>query len=438
VYDVVIRGGTVINANGQTKADVAVEGGKIVRVAPVITGSTRQEIDAAGLHLFPGLIDPHVHFNEPGREAWEGIETGTRALAAGGVTTFFDMPLNSSPPVTTVEAFDAKQALMQQKSRVNGYLWGGLIPGNLDQLEGLHRRGVIGFKAFMSNSGIDEFPAVDDYTLYKGMDIAAKLDSMVAVHAENDSITGGLSAKAIAEGRGSVRDYLASRPVIAEVEAIQRAILLAEETGCRLYIVHISSAEGVERVTEARRRGVDVSAETCPHYLTLTEDDVQKFGAVAKCAPPLRSTAEQDGLWRELIAGNIQTVASDHSPSSPELKQGENFFKIWGGISGCQSTLSLLLTEGYHKRGMPLEQIAALTSSNAAQRFGLTAKGHIKAGADADLTLVDINASYTLNADDLFYRHKISPYVGMELRGKVTRTLAGGKTVFLNGEVSDG
>lgn len=429
-FDLVIRGGIVVNADGETRADVAIAEGKIAAVAPEIAGRGQQEIDAARLHLFPGGIDPHVHFNEPGRADWEGFETGTRALAAGGYTTFFDMPLNSDPPVTAIEELEAKQAVAREKSLVNAYFWGGLIPGNLGELEAMHRSGAIGFKAFMSNSGIAEFPAVDDYTLYKGMETASALGAIVAVHAENDGITGGLSADAIKAERTGIRDYLNSRPVVAETEAIQRAIAMAEATGCKLHIVHVSSGRGVDIVMDAHARGVDVTCETCPHYLVLTDDDVERLGAVAKCAPPIRTQAEQDLLWEKLAAGEIALVASDHSPAPPDMKTSENFFEVWGGIAGCQSTLPLMLTEGHHKRGLSLSDIAAVTASNAALRFGLNSKGLIREGYDADLALVDIDAAWTLRAEDLQYRHRISPYVGMELRGQVLRTIVGGKTVW--------
>ncbi len=428
--DVVIRNARVVDAARDETADVGITDGKITAVEPSITASARVEIDAGGQMLFPGLIDPHVHFNEPGRADWEGFETGTTALAKGGVTSFFDMPLNSSPPTTTVEAFDLKRRIADEKSKVNAYLWGGLVPDNLDQLEGLAQRGVIGFKAFMSNSGIADFSAADETTLERGMEIIAGLGSILAVHAEDDTLTSQLAQAAIGEGRTTVSDYLASRPPHAELEAIARAVVLAEKTGCRLHIVHVSTPQGVMMVKEAQQCGVDVTCETCPHYLVLTEDDVKRIGAAAKCAPPVRSAQERDALWDCLLAGDVPMIASDHSPSPADLKQGEDFFAIWGGIASCQSTLSLMLTYGYHQRGMSLSQIAAVTSGNIAERFGLASKGRIAEGMDADLTLVDVDAAYTLSADDLEYRHKISPYIGMELRGQVLRTWIGGEQVY--------
>lgn len=426
----IIRNARVVDAARDEIADVAVEGGKIIDISPNIPLSIPNEIDAQGHVLFPGGIDPHVHFNEPGRTDWEGFVTGTKALAKGGMTSFFDMPLNSTPPTVDVDAFDEKRRLADDHALVNAYLWGGLIPGNFDQLEPLAERGVIAFKAFMSNSGMADFPAVDDYTLYHGMEIIAKTGKILAVHAENDGITGGLSQAAKRAGRVGAWDYLKSRPAVAEHEAISRAILMAEATGCKLHIVHVSTARGVEIVQSARARGVDVSCETCPHYLVLTDEDVVRIGASAKCAPPIHDADEQAALWELLVSGELPIVASDHSPAPPDIKTGEDFFAIWGGISSCQSTLSLMLTFGYHQLGMSLQKIAAVTSANTARRFGLENKGKLEVGADADMALVDIDADYTLTADDLEYRHKISPYIGMNLRGQVLHTWVGGEAVY--------
>ncbi|MDQ3930905.1 MAG: allantoinase AllB, partial [Chloroflexota bacterium] len=292
------------------------------------------------------------------------------------------------------------------------------------------------FKAFMSNSGIEDFPACDDLTLYEGMREAARLGCSVAVHAENEAITGLLATRAMSEGRTGVRDYLRSRPVIAELEAIERAITFAGETGCSLHIVHVSSGRGVSLVAEARERGVDVSCETCPHYLVLTEDDVERLGATAKCAPPVRSRQVREELWAHVFAGTLPMVASDHSPAPASMKSSDNFFQVWGGISGCQTLLQLLLTDGYEERDLPLATIARLTAGYVAQRFGVSPrKGRIEVGADADLVLLDLNSSHVLAAEDLLYRHKQSCYVGRALRGRVVRTLVRGATVWLDGKI---
>ena len=435
LYDLIVRNGTLVTATGISNTDLAVADGRIVAIEPDLAGTSKEEINAEGLHVFPGVIDAHVHFNEPGRTHWEGFATGTAALAAGGTTTFFDMPLNAHPPTLDVESFDLKLKAAQAASLVDFALWGGLVPGNLAQLDGLAERGVIGFKAFMSKSGIDDFQSVDDLTLYEGMMRATKLGKIVAVHAESNQLTSELARRAIEQGRTGIRDYLTSRPVVAELEAIQRAILFAQETGCPLHIVHISSGRGIVMVAAARARGVDVSCETCTHYLVLTEDDVEELGAVAKCAPPLRPQTEQDALWQQLFDGNIPMVTSDHSPAPADMKTSPDFFKVWGGISGCQSLLQLLLTEGYDRRQLPLPTIASITAENIALRFGpLPGKGYLAIDADADLVLVDLSSSFTLQRSDLFYRHQHSPYVGRMLQGRIVRTLVRGRTVFVEGK----
>jgi allantoinase len=438
MYDTLIRQALIVNADGQFVGDVALQGGRTAAVGAPLAVEAREIIDADGLALLPGLIDPHVHLNEPGRADWEGIESGTRALAAGGVTTFFDMPLNSSPPVTTVEAFRAKQALIDAKSLINGFQWGGLTPDSLDQLEALHAVGVIGFKAFMCDSGIDEFPAADDVTLWRGMTEIARLGSILAVHAESAAITSALTREARRRGASTASEYLQTRPVLAELEAVQRAILLAAETECPLYVVHLSSARCAAAVHDAQSRGQAVIGETCPHYLTFNEDDVTHRGALLKCAPPLRSAAEVEALWGAVQQGWVQIVGSDHSPCPPALKASTNFFDVWGGISGGQSTLAALLTEGHFKRGLPLEAIVALTSANAARLFKLRGKGRVATGADADLVLVDVGAEHTLTEADLFDRHRHNPYAGRALRGRVVRTIVGGRTVYHEGKFYHG
>lgn len=391
------------------------------RIASLEAGPARAELDATGLLALPGVVDAHVHFNEPGRAEWEGWATGSRAAIAGGVTTVCDMPLNSTPPVVTTDAFDAKRAAGQAQSLCDFALWGGLVPGHLDDLEPLAARGVIGFKAFLSGSGIDDFPKADLATLKAGMKKAAALGLPVGVHAEFD--------QDLPCSGSSVRDYLASRPIASEVAAIAAALELAGETGCALHVVHVSSVEGLERIAEARQRGVDATAETCPHYLLLTGEDMERLGAPAKCAPPMRDEANRLGLWQALRAGMVDSIGSDHSPSPPEMKQHADFFQVWGGIAGVQHLLPLLLDAG-----LAAEACAALTAAHPARRFALPGKGRIEPGADADLALVDPNAPWAITRGSLLARHPVSPYLGRQVRHRVRRVFLRGQPVFVEGQ----
>jgi allantoinase len=432
MHDLVIRNGIIA---GSDKADIAIDHGIIAGVGPELPAA-REEIDANGLLIFPGLIDVHLHFNEPGRTEWEGGATGSRALAAGGGTLFFDMPLNSTPCTVSVAAFEEKRAALSRSAVTDFALWGGIIPGNLPELEPLAEAGVIGFKAFLCNSGLPEFRRADDLTLYDAMQVAARYGLPVAVHAESEEITAGLARRVRASGASDVRSYLASRPVIAEVEAIERAALLARETEAWLHIVHISSGRGVAAALEARARGANLTIETCPHYLFFTEEDLERIGAAAKCSPPLRPAIERDALWRRLLAGEIDIIASDHSPSSPDLKRGSNFFDLWGGIAGVQSTLAVLLEAGHRARGLSLENIMRMTAETPAQRFRIAGKGKIVPGYDADLALVDLTSPFTLAPDDLLQRHAFSPYIGSQFHGRVQRTLLRGQTIFHEGRIT--
>jgi allantoinase len=416
-FDLLVRG----------EQDIGVSEGKIVALAGNLSGSAKLEINAHDLAIFPGVIDAHVHFNEPGRTDWEGFATGSRAAAAGGTTTVFDMPLNAHPPTTNRESFELKRAAAEASSLVDFGLWGGLVPGNLSDLEALRDCGVVGLKAFMCNSGIGDFDSVDEKTLRAGMKRAAALALLVAVHAESEEMTSTLTGAARAAGKKGVRDYLESRPVAAELEAIRAAIDLAAETGCRLHIVHVSCGSGVTLVADARARGIDVTCETCPHYLLLTERDMEQLGAVAKCAPPLRSSDDQRQLRDRLR--DITTIGSDHSPSRPAMKRSDNFFDVWGGISGCQHLLALLLDAD-----VPRDEIARLTSGDVASRFRMPAKGAIAVGKDADFTLVDLKAQEVVAAESLHYRHQQSPYVGRRLQSRVRRTFLHGQMIFENGK----
>ena len=423
--DVLIRGGTTVAG---APADVAVEDGRIAAIGPGLEGPAREDVDARGLHLLPGALDAHVHFNEPGRTEWEGWASGTAALAAGGATACVEMPLNAHPPTVDAAAFDRKRAAAERAAVVDFALWGGLVPGPLDRLDELAARGATGFKAFMCPSGIEDFPHVDDDALAAGMERAAALGLPVAVHAERPD---RLSAP-----RGSDwRAWAASRPPEAELAAVERALALAAQTGCSLHVVHLSTGAAVARVAEARAEGVDATCETCPHYLVLAEEDMERLGTRAKCAPPLRPPAERDSLWAHLAADRIDLVASDHSPCPAAMKEG-GFDAAWGGIAGAQTTLPLLLDEGRRRR-VPLPVLARLVTERPAERFGLL-KGRLQPGADADLVLVDLAAERALAPEDLCDRHRANPFAGRRLRARVVRSLVRGRTVFRDGRVLPG
>jgi allantoinase len=428
--DLLIRNALVVEGGAVKTSDVAVTAGRISAVGPSLPGSARREIDASGLHLFPGFIDAHVHFNEPGRADWEGLSSGSAALAAGGGTAFFDMPLNSDPPVLDRGQFEAKRGLAAQKSLLDFALWGGLCPGHTDKINEMAEAGAVGFKAFLCPSGIDEFPATDPATLREGLKLAKRWKLPVAVHAEDPT------ALATAEPKGrTMRDFLDSRPKAAEVEAVRWACEAAGETGASLHIVHVSCAEALEEITRAKQAGVDVTTEVCSHHLLFNAADAERLGARAKCAPPLREDSDVLALWKSLLAGAVDTIGSDHSPAPPDRKTGEDFFAIWGGISGCQHAFPALL--GALSRRTP-ERLAAAAdwmARNPAERFGLPHKGRVVPGFDADLTLVKFGEFPAIEPSTLLYRHPMSLYEGCRPTCRVVHVFRQGENLVHNGTI---
>ena len=439
-YDLIVRGGTLVLPEGVVRADIASSGGVIARIAPAIDGTAREVVDAVGQYVMAGIIDSHVHFNEPGRTDWEGIETGSNALAAGGGTAFFDMPLNSLPPVTNASSFALKRAAAERSSRTDFGIWGGLVPGNADEFEAMRDAGAVGFKAFMCNSGVEEFPLSNPAALRAGMKRAAALGMMVAVHAEDDSLARLRTFEQHALGTDA-QTWLKSRPVELELEAIRTAADIAGETECALHIVHVSSPDGVALAHEERNRGVDISIETCPHYLLLCDQDVIRLGAIAKCFPALRPEALRLRLWEALEEDSIDTIGSDHSPAPPDMKRSADFFAIWGGISGCQHGFELLLSEALSRRNpeVALPHLSRLLSANVARRFRIDRqKGRLAEGFDADLTLISVADPHTLSNADLLYKHRQGPYDGRKSTVRIVRTVVRGRTVFSKGRIAPG
>ena len=433
--DLVVRGGQVVTPAGVTRADLGIAEGRIVRVAADIADSAGATVEANGRFVFPGILDAHVHFNEPGRTEWEGIATGSAALAAGGGTAFFDMPLNSEPPVLDAARLREKRLLAEERSCVDFALWGGLTPLNLDKLASLRDAGAIGLKAFMSSSGIDSFPRVTTEVLREGMKRAARLGMLVAVHAEDEALAARFTAEQKAAGHRDAAAWLKSRPVEVELAAIRTALELAGETGCALHVVHVSSPEGIALIDDARAQRVDVTAETCPHYLLLNDKDVSRIGAAAKCAPPIRDERRRKALWSELRAGRIHTIGSDHSPAPPELKTAADFFEVWGGIAGVQHGCALLLSAGAETAEQDFPRFASAFAQRVAQRFRVSQKGLLAEGYDADFCVVELGPPRKIDAEDLWTRHRISAYVGRKTGARITDTYVRGNAVYTRGRL---
>lgn len=431
-FDLIIRNGFVVLADEVKRLDIGMKDGKIQKISDCIVETAIEERDETGHYIFPGMIDVHVHFSEPGRAHWEGFETGSQMMAAGGCTTYVDMPLNGIPSTVTKEALLEKATLGLEKSLTDFALWGGLVPNNLQDLENLANNGVIGFKAFMSATGNEEFERADDNTLLQGMKIIAALGKILALHAESAPITNTLTEEKVQSGKTSADDYLETRPILAEVEAVERALIYAELTGCPLHFVHISSALAIEKIEAAKNQGMNVTVETCPHYLLFNHHDLIKKGAIAKCAPPLRHSDEQEKLISLLKEGKFDMVSSDHSPCPFEMKDpaAHNLFQAWGGISGGQFSL-LSMIELALKHKLPLPKVAQYTAKGPAERFGLSeTKGEIKEGLDADFAIVSLTTPHTVTENNFFAKHKQSLYMNHTFPCSIVATIQRGNVLF--------
>ena len=426
-FDLVIRSAHVISDIGDRPAAVCVSDGRIVKIAgfdEVV--STKKDITISGA-LIPGLVDTHVHINEPGRTQWEGFESATKAAAAGGVTTVIDMPLNSIPPTTNVEALAIKKEAAKGKCSVDVGFWGGSIPGNVSDLKALHDAGVFGFKCFLLHSGVDEFPGSDLPDLTAALTELAAFDALMVVHAE-DSIA---IQKSIKPSSRSYSEFLASRPKGAENVAIAQLIEQARTIKGRVHVLHLSSGDSLALIRSAKADGVRISAETCPHYLALTAEEIADGATQYKCCPPIREKINQDELWQGLKSGVIDLIVSDHSPCTEDLKIFDigDFQQAWGGISSLQLGISIIWTQA-REQDVSLWQVMKWMSQKPAELAGLERKGAIKVGMDADFAEFDTEAQFTVEPTALFHKNQITPYQGKTLQGKIKQTWLRGELIF--------
>jgi allantoinase len=435
----VVRSRRVVTSAGVAPHTVHVRGGTIERIAEWDDVPAGVKLVDAGEHVvMPGIVDTHVHLNEPGRTEWEGFATATRAAAVGGVTTLVDMPLNSIPPTTTREAFAAKRAAAKGQCSVDVGFWGGVVPGNAGELEGMVRDGVRGFKCFLVDSGVEEFGWVGETELATAMPILAGLKVPLLVHAEVAGPIDAASAKLASEDPRRYATYLASRPPGAEEQAIALVTGLCKQTRARTHIVHHSAASALPQLREARAQGLPLTAETCPHYLHFTAEAIPDGATPFKCAPPIRDAANREELWRALAEGVLSMVASDHSPCSPALKALEvgDFVRAWGGVAGLQLALPVIWTEA-SSRGFTIADIVRWMCVAPAALAGLTGrKGALAAGADADFIIFDDAATFSVKPEAIEHRHKVTPYAGESLRGGVLATYVRGVQVAEAGRVT--
>jgi allantoinase len=436
-FDLIIKNGLVILENGEQNVEVGVKDGKIAAIGHDL-GEATKVIDAENQIVSPGMVDAHVHITEPGggyRDGWEGYETGTKAAAKGGVTSFIEMPLNQVPATTDKASIEVKFEAGKDELAVDVASYGGLVPYNLNGgIQELDEAGVIGYKAFIATCGDrsieGDFQDVDDYSLYEGMKQIAKTGKILSIHSENAAITDRLGQIAKENGETTLSAYIDTRPVFTEVEPIRKIILFAKETGCRVHIVHVACEEGVDEVVKAQQEGVDITCETCTHYLYFYKEELDDIGPVVKCSPPIREKSRLEGMWNRVLNGDIGFVTSDHSPCTPDLKATDNAFEAWGGIAGLQNNVDVLYDEGVQKRNMTLKRFAEIIATEPAKRFGMYDKGSIEIGKDADFVFIKPDSPYTLTEADLEYRNKMSPYLGREIGAQVTRTILRGQEIY--------
>ncbi len=429
---IVLHSNRIVLPNGISEAYVLIDNGRITDVCPSLPDGNNFEVVEMGQNLLmPGVIDPHVHINEPGRTDWEGFDSATKAAIAGGVTTLVDMPLNASPVTTTVDAFKQKLAATANQAHTNLGFWGGIVPGNEAEIEALIQAGVLGFKAFLTHSGIDEFPNVTEADLRKAMPLIAKHNLPLLVHCELTD-----TEERSAGDLRSYQNYLHTRPKKWENDAIALMIKLAVEFDCKVHVVHLSSAGAIAQLQQAKEKGYPITVETGQHYLYFSADQIQDGQTQFKCAPPIREKENNEELWLALKAGIIDFVATDHSPATPGLKElaSGNFLKAWGGIASLQFALPVLWTAA-QKRGCSFRDIITWLCEHPAKLIGKEkSKGKIAKGFDADLVVIDEAAVFRVTKDMILHRHKITPYLNEELSGVVKQTYIAGNKVYDEGE----
>ena len=437
--DLVIRGRRVVTENSVGPASIHISQGHISAISileDVPAGCDVVEAAAASV-VMPGLVDTHVHVNEPGRTDWEGFESATRAAAAGGVTTIVDMPLNSIPATTTLNGLQAKLDAARGKLHIDTGFWGGIVPGNTNELQKMWDAGVVGFKCFLIDSGVDEFPKVTEFDLREAMPELARLGALLIVHAELPGpVEAACCQPTSGEAATSYETFLRSRPREAENQAIELMIRLCQETGCRVHIVHHSSADSLETLRTAKSSGLPITAETCPHYLHFASQDIPDSATEFKCCPPIRERENQEKLWDALRDGTIDFVVSDHSPCPPDMKLREqgDFIKSWGGISSLQLRLPVVWTEA-RARGFSIAQAAKWLCVAPAQQVGLQKrKGAIAVGREGDIVIWNPEREFRVTSETIHHRHKLTPYLGEGLRGVVEKTFLRGQMVYDGGE----
>ena len=444
LYDVLVKNGKIVTAEAVTEGNIAVKDGKIAAVLSAgVEPEAAKVIDAKGNYVFPGAIDTHAHLNDPGYEWREDYEHGTAAAAVGGYTTIIDMPLQNEPAMTNAELFDIKDKKVGPNSFVDYCFWGGLIPTNFDDLEGLDEKGVVAFKSFIGPVSPD-YSSLSYGQAYEAMQIIQKFGGRAGFHCEDFSTIKWQEARMKKEGRLDWEGFLESRPVVAEMLATVDIIEIAKATGCKAHICHVSSPDVAQRIKEAQQEGYDITAETCSHYLSMTDEDVIKNGALFKCAPPLRSQEEVDRLWTYVEDGTFSGIASDHSPCTYDEKFNEilgnkieNVFDVWGGISGIQSGFQVSFNEGCVKRNISPCVLANAMAKQPAKAFGIYGrKGDIKPGFDADLLIVDPEKEWEITSDSLLYVNKISAFVGMKGKGLPVCTMIRGQVVAEDGKIT--